>query len=106
MLGYEQLSGTEKVRRAVRAAWFEMPQAWVDTLRQMPSEVKLTHSSDLWVLAREMLYTQALEQGLNEHDALRSAAKRLIENDIPAEITGYLDAVRDAFIIEYIQKML
>lgn len=81
MLGYEQLSGVEKVRRAVRAAWFEMPQAWVDALRRMPSDVKLTNANHLWWHAREMLYFQGLERGLSEHEAWRAAVKRLLEND-------------------------
>ena len=32
MCAYEQLSAEEKVRHAVRAAWFEMPQVWVDAM--------------------------------------------------------------------------
>ncbi|GEM_PF-3222446 len=88
MLGYLQLTAEEKVRRAVQAAWFEMPQAWVDALRKMPSDVKLTNANNLWRHAREMLYFQALEHGLSEEDAWREAAKRLLEDhDGPIEST-------------------
>lgn len=80
MLGYDKLSATEKVRRAVRAARFEMPQVWIDALRRMPSEVKLTNANSLWVLAREMLYFQGMENGMNESDAWREAATRLLGN--------------------------
>jgi hypothetical protein len=81
MLRYNQLSSEEKVRRAVRAAWFEMPQAWVDALRQMPSEVILTNANNLWRHAREMLYIQELERGLSEQEAWQQAIKRLLKND-------------------------
>ena len=81
MLGYEQLPATEKVRRAVRAAWFEMPQAWVDALRLMPSDVKLTNANGLWRQAREMLYFQGLEHGLSEREAWQAAVQRLLNND-------------------------
>jgi hypothetical protein len=79
MLDYEQLPATEKVRRAVRAAWFEMPQVWVDALRQMPSDVKLTSANSLWRHAREMLYLQELARGLAEREAWQAAIKRLLE---------------------------
>jgi hypothetical protein len=81
MLGYNQLTGEEKVRRAVRAAWFEMPQAWVDALRQMPSDVKLTNANSLWRHARDMLYLQGLERGMSEHDAWQAAIQRLLNNN-------------------------
>lgn len=81
MLDSKQLSAEEKVRRAVRAAWFEMPQVWVDALRLMPSDVKLTNANSLWRHAREMLYFQGLEHGLSEREAWRDAAKRLLENN-------------------------
>ena len=80
MLGYEQLPATEKVRRAVRAAWFEMPQVWVDALRQMPSDVKITNANNLWRHARDMLYFQGLERGLSEQEAWQKAVQRLLEN--------------------------
>ena len=78
MLGYEQLSAEEKVRRAVRAAWFEMPQVWVDALRQMPSEVKLTRSAEMWVIMRESLYRKVMAEGLADELAQRIVAKRLL----------------------------
>jgi hypothetical protein len=81
MLGYERLTGEEKVRRAVRAAWFEMPQAWVDALRAMPAEVKLTNANSLWLQARDMLYFQGLERGLREREAWRAAIQRLMRDD-------------------------
>jgi hypothetical protein len=81
MLGYKQLSAEEKVRRAVRAAWFEMPQAWVDVLRLMPSDVKLTNANGLWCQARDMLYLQGLEHGMGDQEAWRAALKRLMIRD-------------------------
>lgn len=81
MLGYERLTGEEKVRRAVRAAWFEMPQAWVDALRGMPSELKLSNANGLWRQARDMLYFQGLERGLSEREAWQAAIRRLMNND-------------------------
>ena len=73
MLAYDKLTGEEKVRRAVRAAWFEMPQVWVDALRKMPSDVKLTNANSLWRHSREMLYFQGLRRGLSEDDAWQAA---------------------------------
>ncbi len=81
MLAYQQLPAVEKVRRAVRAAWFEMPQVWVDTLRRMPSEVKLTRSAELWVTARDFIYTRAIERGLSEEQAKRTIAQQLLNLD-------------------------
>jgi hypothetical protein len=81
MLGYERLTGEEKVRRAVRAAWFEMPQAWVDALRVMPSELKLSNANSLWRQARDMLYFQGLERGLSEREARQAAIRRLMNDD-------------------------
>ena len=81
MLGYDQLSGEEKVRRAVRAAWFEMPQAWVDALRRMPSEVKLTRSAEMWLIARDSLITQAIARGLSEEEAMRVIGSQLLASN-------------------------
>lgn len=81
MLGYEQLSGTEKVRRAVRAAWFEMPQAWVDALRQMPSEVKLTRSAEMWLIMRDSLLRKAISRGLSSQDAQHEVARQIQDCD-------------------------
>lgn len=81
MLGYKQLSAEEKVRRAVRAAWFEMPQAWVDVLRLMPSDVKLTNANGLWRQARDMLYLQGLERGMGDQEAWQAALRRLMIRD-------------------------
>ena len=79
MLAYDKLSAEEKVRRAVRAAWFEMPQVWVDALRQMPSEVKLTRSAEMWVIMRESLYRKVIKQGLPEERAQRIVAQQLLD---------------------------
>ncbi len=81
MLAYQQLPAVEKVRLAVRAAWFEMPQVWVDALRRMPSEVKLTRSAEMWTIARDSLYTKALERGLSEEQAKRTIAQQLLNLD-------------------------
>ena len=81
MLGYEQLSGTEKVRRAVRAAWFEMPQAWIDALRQMPSEVKLTRSAEMWLIMRDSLLRKAISRGLSPQDAQHEVARQIQDCD-------------------------
>ncbi len=80
MLAYQQLPATEKVRRAVRAAWFEMPQVWVDALRRMPSEVKLTRSAEMWVTARDFIYTRAIERGLSEEQAKHVTAQELLNS--------------------------
>jgi len=74
----QQLTAEEKVRRAVRAAWFEMPQMWVDVLRRMPSEVKLTRSAEMWVIMRESLYRKVKVQGLPEDQAQRIVAQQLM----------------------------
>ncbi len=81
MLGYNQLTGEEKVRRAVRAAWFEMDQAWVDALRQMPSDVKLTRSAEMWIIARDSLYMRAIARGLSEEESWRAAIEQLLKSD-------------------------
>ncbi|MCC6615234.1 MAG: hypothetical protein IT320_17300 [Anaerolineae bacterium] len=81
MLGYEQLSAEEKVRRAVRPAWFEMPQVWVDALRQMPSEVKLTRSAEMWVIMRDSLYRKAIAQGISADQARRIVAHQILNCD-------------------------
>jgi hypothetical protein len=78
MLAYQQLSAVEKVRLAVRAAWFEMPQVWVDALRKMPSEVKLTRSAEMWVIARDSIYTRAIARGLSEEQAQHTTAQELL----------------------------
>ncbi|MCL4505010.1 MAG: hypothetical protein M1140_03155 [Chloroflexi bacterium] len=78
MLGYDKLSAEEKVRRAVRAAWFEMPQVWVDALRQMPSDVKLTRSAEMWIIMRDSLYAKAVAQKLPEEQAWRMVARQLL----------------------------
>lgn len=77
MLDYAKLSAEEKVRRAVRSAWFEMPQVWVDALRRMPSEVKLTRSAEMWVIMRDSLYCKAVAQGLPEDQARRTIVQQL-----------------------------
>ena len=81
MLAYDRLPATEKVRRAVRAAWFEMPQVWVDALRKMPSEVKLTRSAEMWVIARDSLYHKAAEQGLSHDQARPIVAQQLLNSN-------------------------
>jgi len=81
MLGYEQLSGEEKVRRAVRAAWFEMPQAWVDALRKMPSEVKLVRSAEMWVIMREAIHRKATARESSVDRVQRIVAQQLLNCD-------------------------
>jgi hypothetical protein len=68
----------QALRLAIRAARFEMEPKWIEVLRELPSEVKLSNANALWLTARDMLYFQERAKGLAEIDARRSAARRLL----------------------------
>jgi hypothetical protein len=69
---------SENLCRAIRAARFEMEPRWIEALRAMPSEVKLTNANALWLTARDQLYFQERRRGLDEHEAQLAAARRLL----------------------------
>ena len=81
MLRYERMSGEEKVRRAARAAWFEMPQVWVDALRAMPSQVKLVRSAEMWVIMREAIRRRVTTPEMTADRVQHIVARHLLSCD-------------------------
>jgi len=69
----------DRVRMGVRAAKLEMEPQWVEILRQLPPGVKLYQAFALWRMARDMLYSQGIRRGLSPEEAMRDAARRLLE---------------------------
>jgi len=81
MLGYAQLSSEEKIRRAVRAAKLEILPMYTAILRTIPPEVKLANAYSLFIMARDALYHQEIRRGMSPEDAIRVAARRLLNSN-------------------------
>ncbi|HET7087118.1 MAG TPA: hypothetical protein VFL17_00560 [Anaerolineae bacterium] len=80
MPGQSGLSSEEKIRRAVRAAKLEMTPVYVDFLKKVPPEVNLANAYSLWVMARDALYHQELRRGRSPEEAIRVAARRMLNS--------------------------
>ena len=80
MLDQSGLSSEEKIRRAVRAAKLEMAPAHIEFLKKVPPEVKLANAYTLWVMARDALYHQELRRGRSPMEAMRVAARRMLND--------------------------
>lgn len=69
----------DRVRLAVRAAKMEMEPKYVEILRQIPPGVKVRQAFALWRTARDALYMQGIRRSLSPEEAMREAARRLLE---------------------------
>jgi len=78
MLGQSGLSSEEKIRRAVRAAKLEMVPAHIEFLKKVPPEVKLAIANSLFIMARDALYYQEIRRGRSPEEAMRVAARRML----------------------------
>jgi len=81
MLGQSNLSSDEKIRRAVRAAKLEMVPAHIEFLKKVPSEVKLANANSLFIMARDALYHQEIRRGRSPEEAMRVAARRMLNSN-------------------------
>jgi hypothetical protein len=81
VLGYDQLSLEEKIRRAVRAAKLEMTPAWTEAMRALPPYYKAEGANELFLMARDALYFQERRKGLSERDAKLVVAQRLLNSN-------------------------
>ena len=74
----------DRVRMGVRAAKLEMVPAHTEILRKIPPGVKVTQAFAMWNWARDMLCAQGIRRGLSPEEAMRDAARRLLEtkNDV------------------------
>jgi len=82
MLGQSNLSSEEKIRRAVRAAKLEMVPAHIEFLKKVAPEVKLANAFSLFAMARDALYYQEIRRGLSHEEAMRAAARRLLNSNV------------------------
>ncbi len=73
-----------RARMAVRAARFERDPKYVEILRKLRPGVRVDQAFELWRMAREALYMQGIRKGLSPEEAMRQAARRLLEakNDV------------------------
>ncbi|HKZ82220.1 MAG TPA: hypothetical protein VJ793_01030 [Anaerolineae bacterium] len=78
MLDQSGLSSEEKIRRAVRAAKLEMVPAHIEFLKKVPPEVKLAIANSLFIMARDALYYQEIRRGRSPEEAMRVAARRML----------------------------
>jgi hypothetical protein len=69
----------EIAREAVRAAKREMASKDIEALRRMPPEEKLSRAFELWREKRDEFYRQGLERGLTHEEAMRAAARMMLE---------------------------
>jgi hypothetical protein len=83
ILGYDQLSLEEKVRRAVRAAKFEERESrlWLRIVPTIPEGVSTTRASELFMLARNMILTQERATAASEEEAQRITGQRLLASN-------------------------
>jgi len=81
VLGYDKLSLEDRVRMAVRVAKSEMTPQWIAAMKALPGSRKLTNANSLFVMARQTYYNQARAQGLNEIEAWRAAAARMLRGN-------------------------
>ncbi len=72
----------DRVRLAVREAKAELDPRYVKILRKLPPGRRLSLAFELWDLARETFYKLGLRLGLSPKEAMRYAARRLLENDL------------------------
>ena len=79
MLNEANLSSEERIRRAVRAAKLEMSPDYVEMIRDISPAVKLANANSLFVMARDALYQQEIRRGCSPEEAMRVAAKRMLE---------------------------
>lgn len=75
------LSSEERIRRVVRAAKHELVPDFVRCMQTLPPEMKLANAYSLFVMARDALYYQEIQRGLQPAEAMRAAAMRLLNND-------------------------
>ena len=81
MLDQSGLSSEERIRRAVRAAKLEMVPAHIEFLKRVPPEIKLASAFSLFTMARDALYYQEIRRGLSHEEAMRVAARRLLNSN-------------------------
>ncbi len=78
-LAWQDLNSEEKMLAAYQAARQELTPEYVAVLRQLGEGVRLRQAFELWRMARQALYRQGLERGLSPEDAMRDAARRMLE---------------------------
>jgi len=62
----------------VRAAKLEMVPAHIEFLKKVPPEVKLAIANSLFIMARDALYYQEIRRGRSPEEAMRVAARRML----------------------------
>lgn len=78
---WESLTSEEKIDAAYRAATEDMSPDYVAVLRQLAPGVRLHQAFCLWRMARDALYRQELRKGLPPDEAMRAAARRMLQID-------------------------
>ncbi len=81
MLIWEQLSSEEKIDATYRAASEGMTPEYIAVLRQLRPGMRVEQSFGLWRMARDALYRQEIAKGLAPDEAMRAAARRMLEID-------------------------
>ena len=84
MFDQSTLSSEEKIRRAVRAAKLEMAPAHIEFLKKVPPEIKLANAFSLFRMARDALYYQEIRRGTSPEEAMRVAARRMLDSNARA----------------------
>ena len=80
-MSWENLSSEEKLDAAYRAATEDMSPAYIGVLRQLQPGVRVHQAFCLWRMARDALYRQELHKGLAPDEAMRTAARRMLQID-------------------------
>lgn len=78
---WANLSSEEKIDAAYRAATEDLSPAYVAVLRQLQPGMRMHQAFGLWRMARDALYRQELAKGLAPDEAMRAAARRMLQID-------------------------
>lgn len=78
---WANLSSEEKIDAAYRAATEDMSPAYIAVLRQLQPGMRIHQAFGLWRMARDALYRQELEKGSAPDEAMRAAARRMLQID-------------------------
>lgn len=78
-MAWAELTSREKIDAASKAVRQELTPEYISVLRQLREGVRAHQAFELWRMARAALYRQGLERGLSPEDAMRDAARRMLE---------------------------
>jgi hypothetical protein len=79
MTTWNEMSSEQRIHAAMQAASEDLTPEYVAVLRDLPPGVRLRQAFALWRMAKEALVRQELANGRSRDDALKFAARRMLE---------------------------